>query len=207
MPNKSLVDDIDYLRTLAEAGEQSPLLGGRFYMLWGTLMGLAYSGHYLLITGTIGSPTWLAVMWPTVITAGLLGQTLMVRSLNKNSPPGFGSAGNQTSMYVWQYAGIAMFALFVGLIGRIMMGIGSPLEIDWSVPVVFALYSVALGTSGAMAGNTILKVTSWIAATVFAGALMLIGQPEVYLLGSTGMILSAVVPGFLLLRAEPSQTV
>jgi len=207
MNNKSMVDDLDYLRTLAEAGERAPLLGGRFYLLWGVLITFAYSAHYAIVTGSMGALNWLGVLWIGVVAIGLAAQFVMIRGLVKSRVPGSGSAGNQTSMHVWQFAGVAMFALFAGLIGKVSLGFGTPIEFDWSIPVVFALYSMAMGTSGAMAKSKTLTNAAYLAALVFAGAILLVGRPELYLLAAMGMVLTAIVPGLVLLRDEPSQTV
>lgn len=35
MQDTTLKDDLAYVRDLAEAGQQAPLLGGRFLVFWG----------------------------------------------------------------------------------------------------------------------------------------------------------------------------
>lgn len=207
MNNKTMTEDLDYLRTLAEAGEKAPLLGGRFYILWGALIAFAYTGHYAILTGMIGTVSWIGFLWIGVVAFGIASQSIMLRALIKSSVPGSGSAGNQTSAFVWQFAGIAMFALFAGLIARTALGFGNPVDFDWSIPVVFALYSVAMGTSGAMAKSKVLTNAAWVAALIFTGAILLVDRPELYLLAAAGGVLTALIPGILLMRAEPSQTV
>ena len=207
MNNKSMAEDLDYLRALAESGEHAPLLGGRFYVLWGVLIAFAYTAHYAIMTGLIGTLNWLPFLWISIVAIGLIGQFLLLQRFTKHAVPGGGSAGNQTSIYVWQFAGIAMFALFAGLILRIAIGFGEPSEMDWSIPVVFALYSVAMGASGGMAKNKILMRAAWLSAAVFAGAMLLVGRAELYLLAAAGIAATALLPGLLLMRAEPKHIV
>ena len=47
----TLSSDLAYVRDLAEAGQNAPLLGGRFLVMWGGLVSLAYTGHFLIATG------------------------------------------------------------------------------------------------------------------------------------------------------------
>ena len=38
---EELVSELAYVRTLAEEGRDAPLIGGRYYVIWGGLMGLS----------------------------------------------------------------------------------------------------------------------------------------------------------------------
>jgi hypothetical protein len=78
-----------------------------------------------------------------------------------------------------------------------------PATFDWAVPVAFAVYSCALVVTGSLAKN---KVT----LAAGAGAVIMVGlftalilSPDRYLLASAGVALTVLLPGLLLLRAEP----
>jgi hypothetical protein len=83
MSNSISNTDLDYLREIAESGQNAPLLGGRFLVWWGALTTLAYAGHYAIAAGIMGGGGsaygWL---WGTYMLLGLGGQFLLVRSMS-----------------------------------------------------------------------------------------------------------------------------
>lgn len=208
MAEKALMsDDLDYLRTLAEAGENAPLLGGRFLSWWGGVITIAYLGHYLIQTGQIGLPKesvgWL---WLGVISIGVIGHAILVATFSRDKP-GAGSVGNRTQRMVWQNAGLVLIGLFVALTLRVSFGLGDPSDFNWSLPVVFALYSLALGLSGYMGQNHILKIAGWGASIVVPITVWFIGSVHLYAIASIAIAITVFLPGLALLRAEPSETV
>ena len=206
MSAQNLSQDIDYLRTLAEAGERAPLLSGRFYVMWGILLPVAYVAHYLIITGQVGAPMWLAVLWPAIFILGMAGNFLLAKGLSSDKP-GSGSVGNQTSASVWQFAGMVFGAVFVGLILKTAFGGASATIFDWFVPIGFSLYCVAMGVSGRMAQASVLKGAAYMSGALVPIAIYLVGTAELYLFASAAIALVILLPGILLLRREPSQTV
>ena len=48
------LDDLAYVRQLAESGVRAPLIGGRFMAWWGIALTVAYVLHHLALTGRIG---------------------------------------------------------------------------------------------------------------------------------------------------------
>lgn len=206
MSAQNLSQDLDYLRSLAEAGERAPLLSGRFYVMWGIILPVAYLAHYLVISGEVGTKLWLVFLWSGVFVFGLIGNFLLVRSLS-DGKPGAGSVGNQTSSSVWQFAGMVFGAVFLGLILKTVFGGADPIMFDWFVPIGFSLYCVAMGVSGNMAHASILNGTAYLSAALVPIGIYLVGKPELYLFASVAIVLVSLLPGILLLRREPSQTV
>ncbi|HIK63551.1 MAG TPA: hypothetical protein EYG02_00805, partial [Henriciella marina] len=79
--SKTASDDLAYVRSLAEAGANAPLLGGRFLVWWGGLVTAAYIGHYLIITGMLGvGLDALGIMWTGFIVLGLGGYFLLAKA-------------------------------------------------------------------------------------------------------------------------------
>lgn len=208
MSNHSLTDDLDYLRTLAEAGETAPLLGGRFLVWWGALISLAYTGQYLILSGIAGlSYGWLGIMWAGILAIALSGYVILVRSISGRKP-GIGSVGNRVERQVWKATGVIFSMLFVALIIKtILAGDASNVGFDWSLPIVIALYSVALSVSGEMGATRILRLAGYGAAAGVALTVFLIGTAELYLAAAAIVAATVLLPGVLMLRAEPSQTV
>ncbi|MEL6724162.1 MAG: hypothetical protein AAFP24_04035, partial [Pseudomonadota bacterium] len=82
MNDTTLQDDLAYVRDLAEAGQQAPLLGGRFLTFWGVLTSVAYFLHFSIAANLFGWPdTAYAWVWGTFIVAGGIGQGFLVSTI------------------------------------------------------------------------------------------------------------------------------
>ena len=204
----AIKDDLDYLRDLAEAGARAPLLGGRYLLWWGTLVTLAYLGHYLLAKGAFGLDTsYVGYMWLGFMVLGL-GGFFTLLALAPKDKPGRGSAGNRAESVIWMFGGLSIFAFFVGgVFGGVVLGSGTAISPDASLPLVFAVYSLALATTGALADNGVLKVAGWVALGFVAIATALQGRAELYLAASAAAALTVAIPGGLMMRAEPRRVI
>lgn len=207
MTNTNLSEDLAYVRDLAEAGQSAPLLGGRFLVWWGVLVPVAYIAHYLISVGTIpgGGPT-LGYMWGAFVVIGLSGQFFMAWKFPSHKP-GASSAGNRASEYVWMAGGFAIFAFFVGIVAKSVMT-GQPSEgFIWSVPIILALYSVGQLVSGLMSNTFALKLAGFAGLGGVAATAYFTDSNLIWLIGAGVVVAAVLVPGLLLLKAEPSETV
>ena len=194
-------EDLRYVRRLAESGAHAPLLGGRFMAWWGLLLTAAYIAHHLALAGTIGDGrTVFLLIWGAFGLFGLGGQLLLARSMPAKA--GAGSAGNRASRIAWCTAGLAIASMVAGVTAAATRGAG-PGAFDWIVPVAFAVYACALVVTGSLARSRITMIAG-------AGAVVMVGlftalilSPERYLLAACGVALTVLLPGLLLLRAEP----
>ena len=208
MADNSLVDDLDYLRTLAESGEQAPLLGGRFLAWWGAILSIAYIGHYLISTGAIGlDHRALGFWWGGIMAVALIGYfTLM--ALMPKAKPGKSSAGNRVERMVWAVSGSTIGVYYVTLVVRTAVTNEiDPTLFDAGVILAFALYGVALVTSGKIAGNKVMQFAGFGALTTVSALTFTIGSPSVYLIAGICVALTVFVPGLLMMRAEPTQII
>lgn len=194
-------EDLRYVRQLAESGAHAPLLGGRFMAWWGLLLSAAYAAHHLALAGTIGDGrTIYLLIWSAFGISGLGGQLLLARSMPAKA--GAGSAGNRASRIAWCTAALAIASMVAGATAAAVGGAG-PAAFDWIVPVAFAVYACALVVTGSLARSRITMIAG-------AGAVVMVGlftalilSPERYLLAAGGVALTVLLPGLLLLRAEP----
>jgi hypothetical protein len=203
MASQPNADDIAYIRHLSESGARAPIIGGRFTAWWGFLLVLAYIGMHLAIKGVIGPlNVMLAIIWSSYGLIGMTGQFVLARGMG--SKPGAGSAGNLASRSVWTAAALSIGAMVVGsaLISDNPLAVG-PHPWDFIVPVAFAVYACAQWVTGALAGNRMLKLAA-------AGAIVTVGLftalsrwPDRYLLVAAAVALTIMIPGLLLVRAEP----
>ena len=194
-------EDLDYVRRLAESGAHAPLLGGRFMAWWGLLVTIAYALHHFALRGAIGDgESVFGIIWLTFCLLGVAGQVVLARSMPAKA--GAGSAGNRASRSAWVAAASAIVSVVTGAAVAAANGAG-PGTFDWSVPVAFSVYACALVVNGSLSANrTILAAGA--GAIVMAGLFTaLILHPDRYLLASLGVALTVLLPGLLLVRAEP----
>lgn len=204
--NGTLTSDLAFVRDLAEAGQNAPLLGGRFLAWWGGLMTLAYIGHYLIATGALGfGPQYLWHWWLPISLLGVAGQFFLRRS--SQSKPGESSTGNRVQSVVWMSAGFVLFAFFIGVIARTVFFGGGYEGFYWSVPLVIGLYGLGQFVTGTIAGNGALKFAGLAAFAGTTAAAVLSGTEYVWLAGAAVAFLAVFAPGLLLMRREPATTV
>lgn len=202
----TLSSDLAYVRDLAEAGGNAPLLGGRFLALWGGLVTLAYTGHYLIATGAFGLPSFsYLALWLSMGVAGGIGQFLLEPSVR--GKPGGSSAGNRVQNVLWTTAGLFFFVYFAGLMARVFLT-GEGVEgFYWSVPMVLGLYGIGQFVTGAMTGSRALRFAGIAAFAGVLAATFLTGSEYIWLVGAATAFLAVFIPGLMMMRAEPSETV
>ncbi len=194
--------DLERLRAIAEEGRRAPLLGGRYLAWWGGLLALAYLLHYGFLTGLLpGGPPALGWLWLAFAAVGLAGQQLLVRG-DTADRPGRGAVGNRVEMSSWQFAGAVLAVYFLALAGHsLATGAVNP-QFETSVPLVFAVYAVALGTSGVLGHSRLLVRAGGAAIASVALAAWYALTPALWLIAAAASLLTALLPGLLLLRAE-----
>ncbi|MGE6696935.1 hypothetical protein ACQKH5_04530 [Hyphomonas sp. NPDC076900] len=202
----SLAEDLSYIRDLAEAGQNAPLLGGRFLAMWGGLVTLAYLGHFLIATGPVqlGGEAYL-YLWIVFGLLGGIGQFLLVSA--SRGKPGQASAGNRVQAVLWTASGIFLSVFFLGLIARMLLT-GEGVEgFYWSVPMVLGLYGIGQYVTGAISGQGALKFAGIAAFAGVLAAVFLTGTEYIWLAGAASAFLAVFVPGLMMMRAEPSESV
>ena len=194
-------EDIAYVRQLAESGAKAPLIGGRFMVWWGLALSLAYVAHHFALKGLLGDGrTVFAVIWGSFAAAGIAGQILLARGMP--AKPGEGSAGNRASRAAWAAAALAITSMVAG--SALAAGAGAgPATFDWIVPVAFAAYACALIVTGSLSGNHTCVAAGGGAVAMVGLFTALILNPDRYLLAAAGVTLTVLLPGLLLIRAEP----
>lgn len=194
-------DDIRYVRQLAESGAHAPLLGGRFTAWWGLLLTAAYVAHHLALSGAIGDgKSIFGMIWLGFSLLGVAGQLLLVRGMPDKA--GAGSAGNRASRSVWLAGAMAIGSMFIGTAVAASTGAG-PAAFDWIVPVAFAVYACALIVTGSLGKNSVTLAAGAGAVAMVGLFTALILSPDRYLVAAAGVFLTVLVPGLLLLKAEP----
>lgn len=206
MNQTTLQDDLAYVRDLAEAGQQAPLLGGRFLTFWGGITSAAYFLHFSIAADLFGwPPSAYAWVWGAFILVGFIGQVALGYSIRNK--PGGNSVGNRSEGTVWMAGGFAMFAYFGTVIVKSLIT-GTPAPgFEASLPLVFAVYGTGLITSGIMGNQKTLTYAGFGALAMLALAVWFDGTHLSWGVASLAAFLTMFVPGLILLRQEPQSVV
>lgn len=199
-------DELGYIRDLAEAGQNAPLLGGRFLTMWGALVCLAYFGHFLIATGALGlPPSAFMILWMSIALLGIAGQALLSRGLQDR--PGQSSVGNRVQSIVWSAAGSLLAVFFLSLTVRLILSGEGTEGFYWSVPMALGLYGLGQFVTGAISGVRTLRYAGIVAFAGVAVSVFLTGTEFIWLAGSGTTLIAVFVPGVMMMRSEPSVNV
>ncbi|RFB05307.1 hypothetical protein [Parvularcula marina] len=196
-------DDISFLKRVSEEGRYAPLLGGRYLLMWGTVITIAYTFQYLILSQTLAWPGWsIAAMWLIVMAiAGGFMATFPKAIRNK---PGLHAVSNQVERWVWTAGGMSIFAFASGTILAISLTGASVVLFDMIVAIALAGYGTAFLVVSYIAGQGWMRLPA-IGSFIGTGIIpFFAGTPLTYLVGAVIVFFVAVIPGIILLRAEPA---
>lgn len=198
-------DDIAYVRTLAEEGRRTPLLSGPVLVAAAVIFGGATLAQWAIETGLWIINPW-AQFWTWIGAGVLFGGAMTVILGRMKRKPGYNSVANTAVGAAWSGIGFLIFAAWLGMAA---MGLRTG---DWGAmqmmpSLVFAAYGAAWTVAAAMSGQ---KWINAVALASYAGAVLLgafAGQTAGYIV-FVGLLAAVVlVPGLMLMRREPSETV
>lgn len=205
MTRDEMLADLSYARALAEEGRHAPLLGGRYFVLFGALLSITYLAHWAVLTGAVDAPRWmLGAIWAGFgLCAGIAGAMVGARL---RSLPGATSLDNRIERAVWSAVTLATAAVVVGsLVGGALAR--DPHMPNAIMPAVFGFYGIALLTTATLTEKPWLR---WFAYAAFgvSGLVWLFVQADwIYLVGAAAALLVLLAPGIVMVRNEPSTTV
>lgn len=202
---QNLKDDIAFMRALAQEGSAVPLLFGGVIVAAGLTFGAGAIGHWLIASDILRvSPWFFMVNW--LGAAAVFGVILALQLRRAKGRPGFSSGVNKATGAAWAGVGLAIFVMWMG-----MTTIGVVTG-DWAVmnvfPVlIFALYGAAWFVAAQMSGKGWIRLVAFGSFVAAVGMGALTGQ-ALQMIGYAGcLMLLAVLPGLILMRQEPSDTI
>ncbi len=202
---QSVRDDIAFMRALAQEGTQVPLLGGGVTAAAGLIFGVAAVVHWLIQTQILRLSQW-AILADWVVAGVIFGVicTLLIRRVSRQ--PGASSAVNKAVGSAWSAVGFSIFVTFLGIAAVTYVTHSEAVIFVFPV-IILALYGAAWSVAADMTGKRWIRV---VALASFAGAVgmgLLAGNPAQMLAYAAALLLLAFIPGVVLLRQEPSDTI
>ena len=202
---QSVRDDIAFMRARAEEGSQVPLLGGGISLAAGLIFAAASVVHWMIARDVLRVSQWgVLANW---IGAGVLfGVVCSLLVKRANSQPGATSSVNKATGSAWSAVGFAIFTMFLALFAMAWATKNGAVFNVFPV-LILALYGAAWSVAADLSGRLWIRIVALgsFAAAVAMG--LLAGSPYLMLAYAAALILLAAVPGVILLRQEPSDTI
>ena len=202
---QNLKDDIAFMRALAQEGSSAPLLGGSILVSAGMTFGVAGLLHWAVETKLLNlPPVAFMVIWPGALVVFLASLYLLKGSVGGR--PGSLSPVNKASGTAWASMGWTIFVISLA-IGILSWRTRSEIPALIFPPLILGLYGMGWSIAAAMTGKRWIWMTaigSYLAALVVAWLSI---DPVVYLVYSAALLLLMALPGFVLMRQEPSDTI
>jgi len=206
MSRDELLSDLNYVKTMAEEGAQTPLLGGRIGLMWGVLLSFTFFMQWAILTQTFVLPyKSLVFLWLGFAILGGLGSMIFGRQID--TKPGARSVANRVESYVWVMFAFMMASLFIGILLNQILSDGTPQLFDLMVVFGFAGQGLAYGIVAKMSGLKWIYLASlagFIAATL---CFAVYGQLSIYLIGAIAVIFTVIIPSLISLKNEPKNVV
>ena len=202
---QTLKDDIAFMKALAQEGSTVPLLFGGNMVAAGLIFGAASVGHWLIAADILAVSDW-AYLINWVGAGALFGVVCALLVRRASSRPGFNAAANKATGSAWSGVGFAIFAMWMGITAYAWRN--QAWEVMNIFPVIiFGVYGAAWLVAGDMTGKGWIRL---VALGSFAGAVLMgfmSGTTQQMLGYAACLLLLAVVPGLVLMRQEPSDTI
>lgn len=202
---QTLKDDIAFMRALAQEGTSAPLLGGSILVAAGVTFAGAGVVHWSIQTGLVNLPkTTLGVVWLGALVV-FMGLLVWLRRGGR-SRPGAQSPGNRASSAAWSAMGWSIFVIALA-IAILSARTHSYIPTLIFPPLILGLYGMGWSVAAAMSRKRWIWMTaigSYVAALVVA---WLAVDPVVYLVYAAALLLLMALPGYILMRQEPSDVI
>lgn len=189
------LDDIAFMRSLAEDGRQGPLAGGSILVAAGAIFGATAVGVWYGQTSGMITAGWMyPAVWFAATAVFLVALTILQRGMARAS-----SATNRASGVAWAGAGWAIFFVVTSL-----MVMGARLE-DWrimgAVPsVILAIYGAAWFLAAAVSRTRWLFGVAFGSFAAAVACAWFVDDPvTINLVYAAALLLLMVVPGLVMM--------
>jgi len=206
MTQNEMRADLDYLKSLAEGGAEAPAVGGRFGLWWGLLGGVVLLAHWAIVTERLALGYGaLGPLWIGFLIIGGIGSVLLGRSLR--GKPGLGAPGNRLGDAVWPAMGLSTSVFFFAVMGAVFTGRLDPVFFNLMLPVALLGYAIGWMSTAFMTRSAAYALPALAALAGMAACMFALTEPVIYLIASATVLVSAAVPGAVMMMREPRTVV
>ena len=189
--------DLSYLRTLATAGQDAPLMAGPYLVAGGGWFAAASIVQWFPLRETLGlSPKLATLAWLVAAVGFAVHLTVLLRRDRGRAE----NHSNRAINAVWTGIGWAIFAFWVGVAAMAWRRGDASLMNSISLQVL-SLYAVGWVVAAAMTGQRWMHVNAMIALATVPVLGLLVGTGHEYIVYAIALVATAVRPGHRLMRA------
>jgi hypothetical protein len=193
-PNQSVSDDIAFLRDMAEAGRDRPMVGGSILFA----AGLIYGAASLTVWGLLAAGRLENWMYGGVFLAATVVYLVALAALLR-AVPKTGSAYQIATGVAWSAVGWAIFGIGVSL-GVVAWRLQIPNLMSAFPCILMALYGASWLVAGTLMRRGWMKVVAAGAFLVGLACAWFVDQPTGWLLFGVGLLALLAAPGAVLMR-------
>lgn len=189
--------DLSYLRSLAAAGQDAPLMAGPYLVAGGGWFAAASLVQWFPVRDLLGLGPQQAVLAWLVAAAGFaVHLTVLLRRDRARAE----NHSNRAINAVWSGIGFAIFAFWLG-IALMSWRRGDAFLMNSISLQVLSLYAVGWIVAAAMTGQRWMRSNAMIALAAVPMLGLLVGTGHEYIVYAIALVLTAVRPGHRLMRA------
>lgn len=193
-PNQNLSDDIAFMRSLAEAGRDRPMVGGSILLAAGAIYGAASLAVWaLMMTGALEN--WMyagAFLSATVVY--LIALVSLLRGIPRDGSPYQIATG-----VAWSAVGWAIFVIGISL-GIVTWRLQIPNLMSVFPCILMALYGSAWLVAATLMRQSWMRAVAGGAFLTAVAAAWYVDQPMMWLLFGLGLLALLAAPGLVLMR-------
>lgn len=198
MTAKSL-ENLDYLKALAEEGRSAPLLGGGIGLMWAILLIGTLLIHGVL--ADMGAPFGgleFPILWVIFSVTGSVVSTLMGRRLNGRA--GANNLGNMLEARLWTLAAFIIFSFAITVAIGNAVGSLDQSAFGFMMPVAFALYALNYGVLAKFSGASIAQFGVVAAFVSMVVTTLLAMSTTLYYASAVGVFFALALPSIISMR-------
>lgn len=199
--NSELLKDLDFAAQLAKQGANTPLLGGKYFILWSGLLIPALVLHGLVVNGFIDlENSKIGLIWMGYgITGGVLSFLFGFLGSNK---AGATTTLNKLSSRSGILVSIIIFTFALAMVVSVVVGTFSYSAFNLILPFAFGISAFHLGILGLIAKLNYLKFAAIVAWLGMVTALVFNQHPYLYFFVAIFVVFSQTIPGIIELKNE-----
>lgn len=189
--------DLSYLRSLATAGQDAPLMAGPYLVAGGGWFAAASLVQWPPLRDLLGlGPQQAVLAW----LVAALGFAVHLAVLLRRDRGRAENHSNRAINAVWSGIGFAIFAFWVG-IAVMAWRRGDAFLMNSISLQVLSLYAVGWFVAATMTGQSWMRVNALFVLVTVPTLGMLVGTGHEYIAYAIALVLTAVHPGHRLMRA------
>ncbi|MFZ4650775.1 MAG: hypothetical protein ACOYLV_08690 [Rubrivivax sp.] len=189
-------ENLAFLRQLAHAGQEAPLMAGPYLIAGGAWFGAASIVQWPLLRNLLGLSFGQATLAWLVAAAGFaIHLALLIRRGRHRVE----NSANRVVNAAWTGVGLGIFAFWLGVAAMAWQRSDGFVMNTISLQVL-TVYGIAWIIAGAATGQGWMKANAFFALLTVPVLGMFVGTGHEYLIYAIALVLTAIVPGVRLSR-------